>query len=72
MSCLNMIIDHLGSNDYKILHMTKSKMEQEGSLHTVLQVTDAVESLVEMMVTMTLMAEADTDEEDDSLENTNL
>ena len=72
MSCLSMIIDHLGDNDYKVPRMNKSKMEQEGTLHTVLPVTDAVEPLMEMMETMTLMEEADTDEEDDSLENTNL
>ena len=72
MSCLNVIIDHLGHNDYKIPHMNKSKMEQEGTLPMVLHETDAVEPLKEMMETMTLMDEADMAEQDDDLENTNL
>ena len=29
MSCLNMIIEHLGDNDYKIPHMNKAKLEHE-------------------------------------------
>ena len=36
MSCLNMIINHLGDKDYKIPHIIKSKMELEGNMPMVL------------------------------------
>ena len=49
MSCLNMIIKDLGDNDYEIPHMNKAKMEQEGRLPTVLDVTDAAAPLMETM-----------------------
>ena len=45
-------------------------MEWEGTLPMVVQVTDAVEPLMEMMEMMTSMDEAHTDEEDNNLENT--
>ena len=70
MSSLNMIIDHLGDNNYKIPYMNKSKMEWEGTLPMVLQVTDAVEPLMEMMETMTSIDEEDMDKEENDLENT--
>ena len=47
-------------------------MEWEGTLPIVLQVTDAMKPLMEMMEMMTLMDEVDTDKEEDDLENTNL
>ena len=70
MSCLNMIIKHLGDNDYKIPHMNKAKMEQEGRLPTVLNVTDAVAPLMEK--TADSMDESDMSDVDNNLENTNL
>ena len=72
MSSLNTIIKHLGDNDYKIPHMNKSKMEWEGTLPMVLQVTDAVEPLMEMIEMTNSMDKVDMDGEDDNLENTNL
>ena len=38
-SCLNMIIENDGGNDYKILHMGKESLEQRGLLPWVLDVT---------------------------------
>ena len=38
-SCLNMIIENDGGNDYKILHMGKESMERRGLLPWVLDVT---------------------------------
>ena len=38
-ACLNCIIEHLGGNNYKILHMNKAKMEWDGKLLTVLNIT---------------------------------
>ena len=49
MSCLNMIIKHLGDNDYKIPHMNKAKIEQEGRLPTIINVTDAAAPLMEAL-----------------------
>ena len=72
MSCLNMTIDHSGDNDCKNPHMNKSKMEWQGTLPMVIQVTGAAEPLMEMVETMTLMDEADMDKEEDDLENRNL
>ena len=40
-SCLNMIIENNGGNDYKILHMGKESLERRGLLPTVLDVTPA-------------------------------
>ena len=40
-SCLNMIIENDGGNDYKILHMGKEAMERRGLLPLVLDVTPA-------------------------------
>ena len=59
MSCFNMIIEHLGDNIYKIPHMNKAKMEQEGRLPIVLNVTNAVALLMEMMETMDYIDESD-------------
>ena len=40
-SCLNMIIENDGGNDYKILHMGKEWLERRRLLPTVLDVTPA-------------------------------
>ena len=40
-SCLNMIIENDGGNDYKIPHMGKESLEKRGLLPTVLDVTPA-------------------------------
>ena len=40
-SCLNMIIDNDGGNDYKILHMGKESMDRSGLLPGVLDITPA-------------------------------
>ena len=40
-SCLNMIIENNGGNDYKILHMGTDSMERRGLLPGVLDVTPA-------------------------------
>ena len=40
-SCLNMIIENDGGNDYKILHMGKESLERRGLLPGVLDVTPA-------------------------------
>ena len=64
MSCLNMIIEHLGDNDYKIPHMNKAKMEWEGRLHTVIDVMEAAAPMMEWM-------RAKMSGDDDVLENTN-
>ena len=40
-SCLNMIIENDGGNDYKIRHMGKESMERRGLLPGVLDVTPA-------------------------------
>ena len=40
-SCLNMIIENDGGNDYKILHMGKESMDRRGLLPGVLDVTPA-------------------------------
>ena len=71
MSWLNMIIKQMGDNDYKIPHMNKVKMEQEGRLPTVLHVTDAVALLMEMMETMDSMDGSEMSDMDNNLENMN-
>ena len=68
MSCLNCIIGHFGDCDYKILHMNKAKMEQEGTLPMVLHVTDPTEPLMEMM---DATDHKEMDEDDKELENMN-
>ena len=40
-SCLNMIIENDGENDYKIPYMGKESMERRGLLHRVLDITPA-------------------------------
>ena len=52
--------------------MNKAKMEQEGRLPTVLNVTDAVAQLMEMRETADSMDESDMSDVDNNLENTNL
>ena len=66
MSCLNMIIKHLGDNNYKIPKMNKAKMEQEGSLCMVLHVSDAAEPLMEMREMTDSMDKVEMDDVDDS------
>ena len=72
MSCLKMIIEHLGDNDYKIPHMNKTKIEWEGRLPMVLNVTDAAAPLMEMMETMDSMDESEMSAMDNALERMNL
>ena len=60
--------EHLGDNDYKILHMNKAKMEWESTLPTVLHGTDAMEPLMEVM---DAMDNEEMDEDDEELENMN-
>ena len=38
-ACMNEIIDSGGSNDYKLPHLNKDRLEREGELPEVLQVT---------------------------------
>ena len=68
MFCLNCIIEHLGDNNYKILHIKKAKMEQESTLPIVLHVINAAELLMEMM---DATHDEEMDEDDKELENTN-
>ena len=68
MSCLSCIIENLGDNDYKIPHMNKAKMEQEGTLAMVLHVMSAVELLMKMM---DATDEKEINEDDEELENMN-
>ena len=72
MSCLYMIVGHLGDNDYNIPLMNKAKMEQEGTLPMVPYVMDAAEPLMEMKEMTDSMDKAEIDNMDDKLENTNL
>ena len=72
MSCLNMIIKHLGDNDYKIPHVKKAKIEWEGRLPMVLHVTDAAAPLMEMMETMDSMDKSEMSDVDNDLEITSL
>ena len=72
MSCLNMIIKHLGDNHYKIPHINKTKMEQEGRLPMVLNVTDAAVPLTEIMDTSDSMDESEMSGIDNDLENTSI
>ena len=68
MSSLNNNIDHLRDTNYKIPHMNKCKMEQEGTLPMVLYVTDSTELLIEMM---DAMDDESIDDDDEDVENTN-
>ena len=43
-SCLNMIIENDGGNDYKIPHMGKERLERRGLLPTVLDITPAADA----------------------------
>ena len=63
MCCLTCTIKCLGSNDYKIPCMNKAKMEWEGALPTVLNVTDAAVPLMETTDSMKIKL---SDEENDS------
>jgi hypothetical protein len=47
MSCMNMIIDHGGDNDYKIPHMGKEQLERQGLLPITLPVTKAASDYLE-------------------------
>ena len=49
-SCLNMIIENYGGNDYKILHMGKEVMERRGLLPLVLDVTPAATAWLNPMM----------------------
>ena len=49
-SCLNMIIQNDGGNDYKILHMGKESMERRGLLPGVLDVTPAASAWLNPMM----------------------
>ena len=49
-SCLNMIIENDGGNDYKILHMGKESMERRGLLPPVLDVTPAATAWLNPMM----------------------
>ena len=67
MSCLNMIIEHLGDNNYKIPHMKKAKMECEVNLPMVLDVMDIAGHLRDSMDATIIMDEDKmTDNEHDS------
>lgn len=46
--CLNSIIECNGGNDYKIVHMSKEKLEREGLLPTNIIVTDEAESWIQL------------------------
>ena len=60
-SCLNMIIENDGGNDYKILHMGKESMERRGLLPGVLDVTPAASAWLNPMM-----------DDDSSLDSDNL
>ena len=62
-SCLNMIIENDGSNDYKILHMGKESMERRGLLPGVLEVTPAANAW------LNLMMDDDSDQDSDNLDD---
>ena len=49
-SCLNMIIENDGGNDYKILHMGKESMERRGLLPWVLDVTPTANAWLNPMM----------------------
>ena len=62
-SCLNMIIENDGSNDYKILHMGKESMERRGLLPGVLEVTPAANAWLNPMM------DDDSDQDSDNLDD---
>ena len=43
MQVMNEIIDHNGDNNFKLTHMGKAKLEREGTLPLVLEVTDSAQ-----------------------------
>ena len=49
-SCLNMMIENDGGNDYKILHMGKESLERRGLLPMVLDVTPAANAWLNPMM----------------------
>ena len=49
-SCLNMIIENDGGNDYKILHLGKESMERRGLLSRVLDITPAATAWLNPMM----------------------
>ena len=62
-SCLNMIIQNDGGNDYKILHMGKESLEQRGLLPWVLEVTPTANAWLNPM--MEDDSDQDSDDSDD-------
>ena len=59
-SCLNMIIENDGGNDYKILHMGKESLERRGLLPGVLDVTPADSAWLNLQRWMTIPAKIPT------------
>ena len=62
-SCLNMIIENDGGNDYKILHMGKESMERRGLLPWVLGVTPTANASLNPMM------DDDSDQDSDDLDD---
>ena len=66
-SCLNMIIENDGGNDYKIPHMGKESLERRGFLPGVLDITPADNAW--MNPTMDDDSDQDSDDFDDDLDD---
>ena len=62
-SCLNMIIENDGGNDYKIPHMGKESMERRGLLPQVLDVIPAANAWLNPMM------DDDSDQDSDNLDD---
>ena len=62
-SCLNMIIENDGGNDYKIPHMGKESMERRGLLPRVLDITPAANAWLNPMM------DDDSDQDSDDLDD---
>ena len=62
-SCLNMIIENDGGNDYKILHMGKESMERRGLLPRVLDITPKANEWLNPMM------DDDSDQDSDDLDD---
>ena len=62
-SCLNMIIENDGGNDYKILHMGKESMERRGLLPRVLDITPTPNAWLNPMM------DDDSDQDSDDLDD---
>ena len=62
-SCLNMIIENDGGNDYKIPHMGKESMERRGLLPRVLDVTPSATAWLNPMM------DDDSDQDSDDLDD---